>query len=447
MTKLYIIAVESYFALSYPKHARGNLIIRPKTDEIRRLLADAYGVLFLHSVVFYTRQIMRDVTRKTKHTHEKKIQLLSERQSKPLRMVKVTVKILEDSISPPSWVTDLLSLGPKHPILDKFRELHFLADVDSLLRTLKENDASNDCLNDVNALAQWYVKKAKQQRPDRALSKMNHYLKRNDIKAVPFDKGSGSALMTSNQYETKLLEVLSVDQFQTLRAVKGKPLLLKIEERFNKSLQTLCDHGCISQAFYQSTRATGSQPARLYGLAKVHKDNAPLRPVLSLPGSCYHKLIKVLSRFFDKVHGANFETCTSAMKELLASSTIDEDETIIFLDVKSLYTNVPVQEAIIHAVECLYSSECVPEFEKNVFIQLMKLAVTDVHCMACGQWFLQKDGVAMGSCLAVILANLWLKKFEEKMRLEVTRPPSTVESNICKVCLELVTWGGQLCFV
>ena len=340
----------------------------------------------------------------------------------------------------------MLSLGPKHPILDKFRELHFLADVDSLLRTLKENDASNDCLNDVNALAQWYVKKAKQQRPDRALSKVNHYMKRNDIKAVPFDKGSGFALMTSNQYETKLLEVLSGDQFQTLRAVKGKPLLLKIEERFNKSLQTLCEHGSISQAFYQSTRATGSQSARLYGLAKLHKDNVPLCPVLSLPGSCYHKLNKILSRFFDKVPGANIETCTPAKKDLLASSTIDEDETVFSLDVKSLYTNVPVQEAIIHAVECLYSSECVPEFEKDVFIQLMKLAVTEVHFMACGQWFLQKDGVAMGSSLAVFLANLWPKKFEEKIRLEVTRPPSTVESNICKVCLELVTWEGSSVF-
>ena len=46
---------------------------------------------------------------------------------------------------------------------------------------------------------------------------MNHYLKRNDIKAVHFDKGSGFALMTSNQYETKLLEVLSGDPFQTLK--------------------------------------------------------------------------------------------------------------------------------------------------------------------------------------------------------------------------------------
>ena len=65
-----------------------------KTDEIRRLLADACGVLFLHSVVFYTRQFMRDVTRKTKHTHEMKIQILSERQSKPLRTVKDMLRFL-----------------------------------------------------------------------------------------------------------------------------------------------------------------------------------------------------------------------------------------------------------------------------------------------------------------------------------------------------------------
>ena len=34
----------------------------------------------------------------------------------------------------------------------------------------------------------------------------------------------------------------------------------------------------------------GSQPARLYGLAKLHNKNTPLRPLLSMPGSAYHKI-------------------------------------------------------------------------------------------------------------------------------------------------------------
>ena len=55
-------------------------------------------------------------------------------------------------------------------------------------------------------------------------------------------------------------------------------------------------------------RSTGGQPARLYGLAKVHKVNTPLGTVLSLPGSSYYNLNKVLTKFFEKIEGANIET-------------------------------------------------------------------------------------------------------------------------------------------
>ena len=39
--------------------------------------------------------------------------------------------------------------------------------------------------------------------------------------------------------------------------------------------------------------------------------------------------------------------------------------------------------------------------------------------MACGNWCQQVDGVAMGSAMAVILANLWLGQFEKQFLLEV----------------------------
>ena len=45
----------------------------------------------------------------------------------------------------------------------------------------------------------------------------------------------------------------------------------------------------------EALRSTGAQPTRLYGLAKVHKTETRLRPVLSIPESCYHKLNKFLT--------------------------------------------------------------------------------------------------------------------------------------------------------
>ena len=93
----------------------------------------------------------------------------------------------------------------------------------------------------------------------------------------------------------------------------------------------------ISENLYTRMRSTGGQPARIYGLAKVHKVNTPLRPVLSLPGSSYYNLNKVLAKFFEKIEGANIETNS--------------------LDVKSLYTKVPLKEAIDISLRKLYEQE------------------------------------------------------------------------------------------
>ena len=66
--------------------------------------------------------------------------------------------------------------------------------------------------------------------------------------------------------------------------------------------------GKINEKIYHRLRTIGLQPARLYGLAKVHKIGTPLRSVLSIPGSSYENLNKFLSPFFGKLPGANIET-------------------------------------------------------------------------------------------------------------------------------------------
>ena len=63
--------------------------------------------------------------------------------------------------------------------------------------------------------------------------------------------------------------------------------------------------------------------------------------------------------FFDKV--ANIETSTGSMRQRLEQIALESDETIFSMDVKSLYKNVPVHEAIELACEALYASSNPPE--------------------------------------------------------------------------------------
>ena len=83
----------------------------------------------------------------------------------------------------------------------------------------------------------------------------------------------------------------------------------------------------------------------------------------------------------------------------------------------SFYTNVPVNEAINDAANLLYSGRYeIRPVDKETFIALTKLAVTDVVLSSHDGCFRQVDGLAMGSQPAPQLANIWLAKFKESIK-------------------------------
>ena len=129
----------------------------------------------------------------------------------------------------------------------------------------------------------------------------------------------------------------------------------------------------------------------------------------------------------------------------LEATKLDEDELVVSLDVKSLYTIVPVEEAIEIALEELYSSDEVTEIPRSAMKSILRLAVTKVHFKCNKMWYTQSDSLAMGASLAVILANLWMKSFEKSLQKpkkgkEIKTPDTKV---ICIDCNRRVTFRGK----
>ena len=61
------------------------------------------------------------------------------------------------------------------------------------------------------------------------------------------------------------------------------------------------------------------------------------------------------------------------------STILQDDEVIVSFDVSSLYTNVPVNEAIHKAADLLFESNATPpRVTKETFITLAKLSSLDV---------------------------------------------------------------------
>ena len=126
-----------------------------------------------------------------------------------------------------------------------------------------------------------------------------------------------------------------------------------------------------------------------------------------------------MQNFFDNIDGANIETITKDAREKLGNIALDPNETMISLDVKNLYNNVPLKEAIEVALQKLYSQESLSDIQRATMKRLLKMAVNKVHFKGNDLWYVQIDGLAMGASLAVNLANLWLKKYEFALRQEM----------------------------
>ena len=87
-----------------------------------------------------------------------------------------------------SWfLIDILSLGPKHPVRHKFNEVHILADVDKLVRELRENNTEGRKLCEIVASAKCYAKNVHETPMDRGAKKVHDYPKANDLLAISFD--------------------------------------------------------------------------------------------------------------------------------------------------------------------------------------------------------------------------------------------------------------------
>ena len=193
--------------------------------------------------------------------------------------------------------------------------------------------------------------------------------------------------------------------------------------------------------------STGGQPAHLYGLAKVHKAETPLRPVLSLPGSSYENLNKMLAKFFDNIDGANMETNTKEARETIENVALDPDEVITSLDVKNWYTNVPLKKAIEIALQKLYSQESPPKIQRATMKTLLNMAVSKVYFNCKDSWYVQVESLPMGMSLAVILANLWLKEYEFALRQEIPVGTEIQKINdkngLCPCCSRKVTYRSK----
>lgn len=101
--------------------------------------------------------------------------------------------------------------------------------------------------------------------------------------------------------------------------------------------------------FYRRLRSEHCPSPYLYGISKVHKDDIPLRPIVSTINSPTNELACMLIKVISPLAGdtSSFVKDTGNFIQILENEEDHNDSIMVSFDVKSLFNNVPVDGALL----------------------------------------------------------------------------------------------------
>lgn len=268
---------------------------------------------------------------------------------------------------------------------------------------------------DVSAVLR-HSKPPKPNLPKNQYLALNNLRKNQDVIILRADKGNSTVILDTAEYNLKIQDLLS--DVTTYKQVKTDPtnkILTKTKELITKHSEKL---GLDLQALVPSC----PKPPKLYGLPKIHKEGHPLRPIVSQIDSPTYKLAQHLSKILSKLRG-NTDTYVrdsyhfiSQIKDL----RLTDEELMVSFDVQSLFTNLPLYDCIEIVKKKLRDNNLSPEYA-----ELLEHCLTSGYLYWENNFYMQINGVAMGSPVSPVVADIYMEDFEKKALATALATPKT----------------------
>ena len=306
----------------------------------------------------------------------------------------------------------------KPPVID------IVTATESACRSLNASDASEVRAKVVNILSN--NTQVKEQNVTKDEWKAIEDLRKDDtITVLPADKGRVTVIMKKEEYREKCGMLL--EDRKTYQKLKSDPTA-KYKKQFIAALKVLKERNVIPPALHKRLYPTTDQPPRFYGLPKVHKQNMPLRPIVSSIGTisyeCARYLADVLSPLVGKTR--HHVKIINAFALEVMKQRVGPDEEMRSYDVSALFTSVPVDKALIVIKKQLEEdttlSDRTPLAPEDI-TNLLELCLKCTYFQFEGEFYLQIHGAAMGSPVSPIVCNLYMGDFEQRALATAEHPP------------------------
>ena len=330
-----------------------------------------------------------------------------------------------------------LRYGLNHHILpSKVNSVKFKSSIDSQINNICYSNKVSLTYDDKNSIREAtdrFIHESDQicnTKQNRHLHKTLGRISRNKaIKVCKMDKGVGLVIMNNCDYYSKLDQIINdktrfirldyninTENVQNCRLAPWVIKENKIARYCRDYIQKLVD-----EKTYRRILPNGSQPGKMYGMAKNHKPNCPLRPVLSAVNTPSYHLAKWLEQNIKPYFSSEYSvSSTSTFVEELSHLNPLPTDVLVSFDIKSLYTKVPLTEVIRDMQSKIYSQSDPSSFFVNsgisevVFKNILQTCSESIFLYK-DNVYKQHDGLSMGSPLAPLMADWFVAKVEDQI--------------------------------
>eukprot|EP00253_Pinus_taeda_P003009 PITA_03009 len=220
-----------------------------------------------------------------------------------------------------------------------------------------------------------------------------------DVIVLKADKGGAVVILDRKDYRNKMLDHLcNSGSYKKL----SKNPLKRVSRAISLAIKSCNSTNPLSQKLIEGNPIT----PRIYGLPKVHKEGVPLRPIVNTIGGRTYLLTKFLALKRRPLVGRteSFVKDSSSFIDDLKRIKLEHEDILVSFDVVSLYTCIPINEAM----------EVINKLTDPDTTWLVELCLTSTFFSFKREFYEQTCGVAMGSPLSPVVANIFMEDFESK---------------------------------
>ncbi|XP_074026892.1 uncharacterized protein [Leptinotarsa decemlineata] len=295
---------------------------------------------------------------------------------------------------------------------------NIISNVESALNRIDDKETQESIRQDIAHVLK-NAKPPTRNIPHKEYQALKNLRENEDIIILPADKGNATVVLNTIDYESKMMKLLEDPAYKKI--VRDPTTYLE------KTTKTAINNSPIDDEIKRHLipREKSSKCPKLYGLPKVHKEGAPLRPIVSSVGSPVHQLAKhvahVLQPHAEKVD--SYMRNADHLIDILKTQTVSPDDILVSFDVTSLFTQVPTGEAL-EIIKKKYKP-------KEHIITLAEHCIKNTYFIYNDQRYRQIEGAPMGSPLSPVVANLFMEEIETEAIATSPLKPKLWLRNIC----------------